>query len=413
MIKVVLKYWILIFVHLIFYSCQAQSSQKKPVIAEEVEEELVLDILCGADVLMKNTSALNNKRVAVLVNPSSMVGNTHLVDALIASDVNLVKIFAPEHGFRGIADAGEKVENEVDKNTGLAIVSLYGKHKKPSAEDLKNIDLVVFDLQDVGVRFYTYISSLHYLMEACAEQGVSVMVLDRPNPNANRVDGNILDMNYSSFVGMHPIPILHGMTIGEYALMINGEHWLANGLECNLKVVPCEYYDHNRSYSLPVRPSPNLPNDLAIKLYPSTCFFEGTVISEGRGTDFPFQVFGAPNIDSKMTNFSFIPKSKEGAKYPKFENQKCYGFNLAQGQNPFTDVEGINLEYLISMYNLYPNQEKFFLENGFFDLLAGGTKLREDIVSGKSADQIKLAWQSDLESFKKIRKKYLLYPDFE
>ncbi|MCB0510160.1 MAG: DUF1343 domain-containing protein [Bacteroidetes bacterium] len=379
----------------------------------ELELEQEADIVCGAELLLGSTKELKAKKIAVMVNPSSLVGEKHLVDALLEADLDLVKIFAPEHGFRGLADAGEKVENELDTKTGLAIVSLYGKHKKPSAEDLKGIDLVIFDLQDVGVRFYTYISSLHYIMEACAEQGVNVMVLDRPNPNGNRVDGNILNMNFSSFVGMHPVPILHGMTIGEYALMINGEHWLANGVQCNLEVIACQNYDHNRFYSLPVRPSPNLSSDLAIQLYPSTCFFEGTVISEGRGTDFPFQVFGAPNIDPKMTTFSFVPKSKEGAKYPKFENQKCFGFNLAEGQNSFSEVKGINLEYLITMYNLYPNQDKFFLENGFFDLLAGGTKLREDIVSGMSAEQIKQTWEEELLEFKAKRKKYLLYTDFE
>jgi uncharacterized protein YbbC (DUF1343 family) len=399
-----------------FFSCTAQKKSGKAKVQDQVQiqaEKPMLLFKVGAEMLNQDLSMLQGKRIALVVNPTSMVGPEHLVDVLLSKGIQIVKVLAPEHGFRGKADAGEEVQDNVDAKTGLSIVSLYGNHRKPTAEDLVDLDLVVFDIQDVGARFYTYISTLHYVMEACGEYGVKVLVLDRPNPNGDIVDGNVLDMAHKSFVGMHPIPILHGMTIGEYALMINGEKWLANGLQCDLKVVKCQAYNHNMPYSLPVKPSPNLPDDRAIKLYPSTCFFEGTVISEGRGTDIPFQVFGAPEIDPKLSTFSFVPKSKEGAKFPKFENKTCYGFNISKIQNDFEEQKGINLDYLITMYNLYPSKDDFFLKNEFFDLLAGGTALRAAIVNELSAAEIKASWESDLNEFKKIRDKYLLYKDFE
>ena len=400
------------FISMILLSYNAQRKSVKSEVKVQVEKKIV-PFKVGAEILMQDLSQLQGKQIALVVNPTSMVGKEHLVDVLLSKNIQIMKVLAPEHGFRGKADAGEEINDAIDAKTGLALVSLYGNHRKPTAEDLADIDLVIFDIQDVGVRFYTYISTLHNVMEACAEYGVKVLVLDRPNPNGNLVEGNILDMNHTSFVGMHPIPILHGMTIGEYAQMINGEKWLANELQCDLKIVKCQGYDNKMAYSLPVKPSPNLPDDRAIKCYPSTCFFEGTVISEGRGTDIPFQVFGAPEIDSRFSTFSFVPMSKEGAKYPKFENETCYGFNISKIPNDFEEQKGINLDYLITMYNLYPTQDGFFLKNGFFDLLAGGTALREAIIEGLSAEEIKASWKQDLIKFKEIRAKYLLYKDFE
>lgn len=396
----------------ILLSCNAQQKSVKTETKVQTEKKIV-PLKVGAEVLTQDLERLEGKQIALVVNPTSMIGKEHLVDVLLKENIQIAKVLAPEHGFRGKADAGEEIKDGIDAKTGLSVVSLYGDHRKPTPEDLAGIDLVIFDIQDVGARFYTYISTLHNVMEACAENGVELLVLDRPNPNGNIVDGNILDMKHKSFVGMHPIPILHGMTIGEYAQMINGEKWLANELQCNLKVVKCLGYDHKMAYSLPVKPSPNLPDDRSIKLYPSTCFFEGTVISEGRGTALPFQVFGAPEINPNWSTFSFIPIGKEGAKYPKFENKTCYGFNISKVPNDFEEQKGINLDYLITMYNLYPNQEAFFLNNGFFDLLAGGTVLREWIIAGRSTEEIKASWEVDLIKFKKIRAKYLLYKDFE
>ena len=287
----------------------------------------------------------------------------------------------------------------------MPIISLYGSHKKPSPEDLKDIEIVVFDIQDVGARFYTYISTLHYVMEACAENNIKVLVLDRPNPNGHYVDGNVLDMKFKSFVGMHPIPIVHGMTIAEYAKMINGEKWLKNGIQCDLEIVKCESYDRNIAYDLPIKPSPNLPNAKSINLYPSICFFEGTQISVGRGTEFPFQVMGAPKSKNLKNSFVFYPKSTSGAKYPKHENQTCNGFDLREEKT----LNEINLDYLLKMYNFYEDKENFFLKNNFIDKLAGTDQLRKDIIAGKTAKEIKASWQPELNKFKKTRAKYLLY----
>lgn len=388
-------------------SCYAKQNNRNPEINPNEgqgtgqTEKVVLGIERTAEYL----AFLKDKKVALVVNQTSATDGNHLVDILLDEKINVVNIFAPEHGFRGDADAGEKITNGKDSKTGLPIISLYGNHNKPTSEDLKNIDIVVFDIQDVGARFYTYISTLHYVMEACAENNIKVLVLDRPNPNGHYVDGNVLDMKFKSFVGMHPIPIVHGMTIAEYAKMINGEKWLANGINCDLEVVKCLHYDRNIAYNLPIKPSPNLPNAQSINLYPSICFFEGTEISVGRGTEFPFQLIGAPLVNKEMTDFSFTPKSTAGAKYPPQQDKICYGFDLRN--EPV--LNEINLEYLIKMYNLYSNKSQFFLKNNFIDNLAGTDQLRLDILADKSAEDIKASWQPGLEKFKKIRAKYLLY----
>ena len=367
---------------------------------------LVANIIVGAEQNEQYLSKLQGKNVALVVNQSSEVYGEHLVDALLRQNINVTKIFAPEHGFRGKADAGAHIKNGIDSSTGLPIVSLYGKHKKPTGVDLKNIDVLVFDIQDVGVRFYTYLSTLHYIMEAGAENGIEVIVLDRPNPNGGRIDGEVLNMKYKSFVGMHPVPILYGMTIGEYALMINGEGWLKGGLSANLKVVKLGNYSHDSFYSLNIKPSPNLPNDLSIYLYPSLAFFEGTTFSAGRGTTQQFQVYGSPYYKKK--NFSFKPVSREGAKYPKHQNKKCYGVDLSFEA---TDVYGgINLTYLLDAYKNYPYKKKFFLKSRFIDKLAGSSSLRKQVRAGKSAKQIKQSWQKGLSRFKAMRQHYLLYP---
>ncbi|MCB0551194.1 MAG: DUF1343 domain-containing protein [Phaeodactylibacter sp.] len=353
---------------------------------------------------------LQSQGVALLVNQTSMVGNTHLVDTLLSLGVKVSRIFAPEHGFRGSADAGEKVRDGKDLQTGISIVSLYGSRRKPTAEDLKNTDVVVFDVQDVGARFYTYISSMHYVMEACAEQGVRFLVLDRPNPNGHYIDGPILDEDYQSFVGMHPVPVVHGMTVGEYAQMINGEGWLAGGIKCELTVVPCAGYTHATPYELPVPPSPNLPNMRAIYLYPSTCFFEGTVASEGRGTSHQFQVYGHP--DYPEGDYTFTPVPMPGARYPKLEGLLCRGYSLADKAPDSIRAEArINLSYLIEFYRNFPDKGNFFLENLFFDKLAGGAELRQQIIAGKTEGEIRQGWQEGLDLFRKKRRKYLLYED--
>jgi uncharacterized protein YbbC (DUF1343 family) len=342
---------------------------------------------------------LKNKKVSVIGNQTSMIGNTHLVDSLLSLGIDVVRVFSPEHGFRGIADAGAKIADGIDVRTGLPIISLYGSNKKPKPEQLQGIDVLVFDIQDVGARFYTYISTLHYIMEAAAEQGVSVIVLDRPNPNGYYVDGPILDTAFRSFVGMHPIPIIHGMTIAEYAKMINRENWITT--RCKLIVIEMENYTHNTNYDLPIKPSPNLPNSRAVNLYPSLCLFEGTNISVGRGTDFPFQHFGAPYLES---NYSFTPKSGAGSKYPKHENKACFGTDLRFQENYLT---AINLNWIVEAYKQCDKKEEFF--NNFFDKLAGTDKLRLQIIAGKTAKEIKASWQKGLEDFKEMREEYLLY----
>jgi len=342
---------------------------------------------------------LQNKKIGIVGNQTSMITNTHLVDSLLSLGIDVIKVFSPEHGFRGKADAGAKIEDGIDSKTGIPIISLYGENKKPKTEQLQGIDILLFDIQDVGVRFYTYISTLHYVMEAASENNIKVIVLDRPNPNGHYVDGPILDTAFQSFVGMHPIPITHGMTIGEYAKMITGENWITN--RCELIVIEMENYTHNTNYNLQIKPSPNLPNARAINLYPSLCLFEGTNISIGRGTKYPFQHFGAPYLKS---NYSFTPKSGEGSKYPKHENIVCFGTDLRFQDNYLTNI---NLNWIIEAYKQCPKKEEFF--NTFFDKLAGTDKLKRQIITGNTAKEIQVSWKEGLDKFKKIRRKYLIY----
>jgi uncharacterized protein YbbC (DUF1343 family) len=358
-------------------------------------------LLVGADRLEILLPLLKDKAVALVVNHTAMVAKTHLADTLKSLGVNLKKILAPEHGFRGTADAGETVKDGADIKTGLPIVSLYGTNKKPTPQQLSDIDVVVFDIQDVGVRFFTYISTLHYVMEACAENNKMLVVLDRPNPNGSYVDGPVLEPAHKSFVGMHPIPIVHGMTVCEYAQMINGEGWIAK--PCALEVVKVVNWKHADAYSLPHRPSPNLPTDQSIKLYPSTCLFEGTVVSVGRGTQTPFQLIGHPDL--KNMPYSFTPVSIVGmSKTPPFESKVCHGLDLSK-----VPVKNqLDLSYLIEVYKVFPDQENFFIP--YFEKLAGTAALREQIKSGMSEEEIRKTWQPALEAFKEMRKKYLLYP---
>jgi uncharacterized protein YbbC (DUF1343 family) len=364
------------------------------------------DIVLGAARYEKYLPLLKDKNVGMLVNHTSMVGEQHLLDFVLAKGVKVTMIFTPEHGFRGTADAGEKVSSSIDPKTGIPISSLYGKTRKPTDEMMAGLDAVIFDIQDVGVRFYTYISSMHYMMEKCAELDIAMIVFDRPNPNGYYVDGPIRDEEFKSFVGMHPIPVVHGLTVGELAKMINGERWLSGGKPCNLTVVAMSNYDHNRRYSLPVKPSPNLPNDRSINLYPSICLFEGTKMSLGRGTYFPFQVLGYP--DPAFGEFTFTPESIDGmSKEPKLKDQKCYGIDLRQGE----EMTSFSLEYLIKYYNLATKKDEFFID--FFDKLAGSDQLRQQISSGLSEADIRKSWEKDLKAYRKMRSKYLLYPDFE
>ena len=352
---------------------------------------------------------LKGKRIALVVNHSSLTKGKHLVDFLLAKQIRVRKIFAPEHGFRGTADAGEHLKSGIDPKTNLPIISLYGKHKKPSKRDLAGIDLIVFDIQDVGVRFYTYLSTLHYVMEAAAENHIPLIVLDRPNPNGHYVDGPVLKRKYRSFVGLDPVPVVYGMTIGEYAKMLNGEGWLKGGLRAKLTVVPLSGYTHRSLYSLPVKPSPNLPNDRAIALYPSLAFFEGTVFSAGRGTTKQFQLYGAPEYTIKR--FSFTPRSMPGARYPKFKGKRCWGVDLSRKSVASIRAEKrLNLSYLLDAYQHDPQKRKFFLKNHFIDRLAGSDQLRRQILAGKNEAEIRKSWQTDLATFRKIRAKYLLYP---
>jgi len=364
-------------------------------------------IITGANQLNQYLPLLTNKNYAVVANQTSIIQindkNIHLVDYLKNHTNGLKKVFAPEHGFRGKADAGEHVKNGIDAKTGLPIISLYGKNKKPNATQLKNIDVILFDIQDVGVRFYTYISTLHYVMEACAENNILLIVLDRPNPNAHYIDGPILEKEHQSFVGMHPVPLIYGMTIGEYAQMINGEKWLKNGIQCNLKVIALQNYTHQTAYNLPVKPSPNLPNAVAVNLYPSLAFFEGTNVSCGRGTEMQFQVFGSPFLDKKYYPFTFTPQPNSGAKYPKHKGKICYGIDLINHKK----LNLLNLEWLIEAYVNTKDKAVFF--NPFFTKLAGTKKLQLHIEQGYTYREIRKTWLKGLSKFKLIRQKYLIY----
>ena len=376
------------------------------------------DILTGADQTELWLPLIKGKYISCVVNQTSVIGKTHLVDSILSTGVNVVNIFAPEHGFRGTEDAGATILNSKDTKTGLQVISLYGSNKKPQWNDIADAEIIIFDIQDVGARFYTYISTLHYVMEACAENKKQLIILDRPNPNGFYVDGPVLEKEFSSFVGMHPVPIVHGMTIGEYAQMINGEKWLANGVQCDLIVIPCKNYDHKKYYEVKIPPSPNLKSMKAIYLYPTLCLFEGTNVSVGRGTDNPFELFGSPYLENYFkNNITFTPVTKPGSKTPPFMNQQCYGFeyspmDLLLIRNGISD-QGLGLTDLITSYRSFSEKDKFFLPNNFFNKLAGNDELMQQLKAGLSAGEIQLSWQDDLMVFKEIRKKYLLYPDFE
>ena len=373
-------------------------------------------IITGADQTEKYINELKNKRIAILANPTTIIGKKHLVDSLMKRGINIVKVFGPEHGFRGNASNGAKVADENDPATGVKIISLYGAKHKPSVEDLADVDIMIFDIQDVGCRFYTYINVLKEVMEACAENKKTLLILDRPNPNGYLVDGPVLDMKLASGIGRFPIPIAHGMTIGEFAQMINGEGWLANKIQCTLKIIPVANYNHDMPYTLPVKPSPNLNTQLAILLYPSTCLFEGTILNLGRGTLFPFTVLGAPALKDKYT-FTFMPISLPGmSETPLHMNQLCYGIDLRNYD--VTDLQKtkrINLQWMMDLYKAYPFKDKFFdrtqsKEMGNIDGLSGDIEFRQQIIAGKSVKEIQDSWEPKLSQYKLMRKKYLLYP---
>lgn len=406
----------IIILVLVLISCSnktKQDSAQKEAMTEaskSIQEPKPESIMVGANRTDSYLPLLNGKRVGIVANQTSVIFKsdsnlyTHLVDSLLDLKVEIKTVFAPEHGFRGTADAGELVKDGIDTKTNLPIVSLYGKNKKPTKDQLKDIDILIFDIQDVGARFYTYISSLHYVMEACAENDIPVLLLDRPNPNGHYVDGPILELEHQSFVGMHPIPIVHGMTIGEYGKMINGEAWLKDGIKCELKVISVSNYKRDDEYSLPIKPSPNLPNDVAINLYPSLCFFEGTNVSAGRGTTGQFQVYGSPFLDKDDYSFKFVPQPNEGSKYPKHKGELCYGEDLRLEKKR---MESLNLDYLIRAYHNSVGGQAFF--NDFFTKLAGTTKLQEQIESGKTEIEIKKSWAEGLSEFKVMRQPYLIY----
>lgn len=374
---------------------------------ESINKTANSEVIVGAERMEEYLPLLQGQRIGILTNHTGRVGEVHIVDTLLARGINICRIFAPEHGFRGEADAGEHVASTRDRKTGIEVVSLYGANRKPKPEQMQGIDIMLFDIQDVGLRFYTYLSSMHYMMEACAEQGIKFIVLDRPNPNGFYVDGPILDPKFRSFVGMHPIPIIHGMTLGELARMINGEGWLANQQKCDLQVIPCLNYTHQTRYTLPVKPSPNLPNMRAIYLYGSLCYFEGTPISVGRGTDFPFQIYGHPKLQG---DYTFIPHSTPGAKNPPLKDKICHGQDL---RTLPTDSciwhEGIDLKYLVDCYRQIGGGESFFLP--ILNKLTGVAYVRDMIISGADAEQIEARWENDVQRFRIQRKPYLLYEE--
>ena len=383
------------------FSCKSQGDQSP------------LQPIPAAQNMGRYLPLLQGKQIGLVANQTSVVKNstietesfTHLADTLRSLGISLKKVFAPEHGFRGTADAGAHISSGVDQKTGLEVISLYGANKKPRVEDLADIDLMIFDIQDVGVRFYTYVSTLHYVMEACAEQNIPLIVLDRPNPNAHYIDGPLLKDDFKSFVGMHPVPVVYGMTIGEYAKMINGESWLQGQIKTDLTVISVENYTHHTPYALPIAPSPNLRSKQAIALHPSLCFFEGTPISAGRGTNRPFEIFGAPNLNVERYPFEFRPVARQGAKWAKFKDEICHGLDLGQ----ITPGEHLELGWLIDTYNEAADKENFF--NPFFDKLAGTDQLKKDIQAGLNKEEIYARWTKELEDFEQIRAKYLLYTD--
>ncbi|MBG8551948.1 exo-beta-N-acetylmuramidase NamZ family protein [Hymenobacter guriensis] len=380
---------------------QAQSSSPQILAAEPVTAPLVV----GAARFDQYLPLLKGKRVGLVVNQTARVGRAYLVDTLLTKGVDVTVIFAPEHGFRGEAADGATIKDGKDARSGRPVRSLYGATKKPTPEMLQNVDVLVFDIQDVGTRFYTFISTMHYVMEAAAEQNKEVLVLDRPNPNGWYVDGPVLEPQHKSFVGMHPIPVVHGLTVGELAKMINGEKWLASGRQCRLTVVPVQGYTHATRYELPVRPSPNLPNAHAVALYPAICLFEGTDVSVGRGTDAPFELIGAPTQPAPRP-FSFTPRPNAGSPTPPQNGKLCYGEDLRQTGNEV----GFTLKYLLDYYRQSTAKEKFF--GKYFEQLSGTSTLRQQVVAGKSEQEIRASWEPALGQYKALRQKYLLYPDF-
>ncbi|MCJ8210098.1 DUF1343 domain-containing protein [Mucilaginibacter sp. RS28] len=394
------------------YATEGDVFKQKPTSAKKViRQKTTVPIITGADQTDLYIDYLKGKNVGMVVNQTSVIGKslTPSPDSLLKRGVLIKKIFGPEHGFRGNAANGARVADEIDAKTGVPVVSLYGKHYKPTDEDLKGLDIIVFDIQDVGTRFYTYISTLHYVMEACAEHNVELMILDRPNPNGYLVDGPVMtDTTYKSFVGMHPIPAAHGMTIGEYAQMINGEGWLKNKVKCQLKVIKLANYKHNMAYQLPVWPSPNLNSQLSILLYPSICLFEGTTLSLGRGTQFPFTVVGHPSLKGKYT-FSFTPISIPGVSdNPPLKGQTCYGIDLRNfDAKKLVESKKLNLAWLIELYKAFPDKSHFF--NAYINKLWGSEELRKQVEAGKTESEIRQSWEPALSRFKEMRKKYLLY----
>ena len=366
------------------------------------------EIKVGSEKMNEYLNKLSNKSVGLLVNHSSSVSSTHLIDTLISKNINIKKIFSPEHGFTGNIERGKKVKGDtlIIDNKIIPIISMYGKSRIPTKESMKGLDIVIFDIQDVGTRFYTYISAMHNMMNICAELGVSLMVLDRPNPNSGYIDGPVLDMEYQSYIGMHEIPIVHALTVGELAMMIKGEKWIRNSEKLKLSVIKIDNWDHNKEYKLPIRPSPNLPNQQSILLYPSLCLFEQTIVSIGRGTPYPFQVIGHPNYDNK--SFSFTPKSVTEESKPKLENEKCFGIDLKK----IKVKKELNIKYLIDFYNRLKSTNSDFFGKYFYRI-AGNKILENQIKDGISEREIRLSWKADIDKYKKIRKKYLLYKDFE
>lgn len=396
-----------IFIFLIF-SCTANPHDTElPAKEENTAEDRQMKMPeVGASKMDEYLPMLEGKKVAIVGNQTSLVDNVHLVDTLISRGVTITKVFAPEHGFRGEANAGEYVSNGIDQQTGVSVVSLYGKNKKPSAAQLSGVEVVIFDIQDVGVRFYTYISSLHYVMEACAEQGIPVIILDRPNPNGHYVDGPVLDPAFKSFVGMHPVPIVHGMTIGEYGTMINGEKWLKNSVECELTVIKCNYYYHGNAWPIAVRPSPNLRSDLSISLYPSLCLLEATDVTVGRGTPFPFEQYGHPDFPDSL-KYSFTPEPDFGAKTPKHKGALCYG--IKPNEREFIRMNQLDLSFLLHAYEMMDGDLFRGKKTRMFFLLCGTDEVLKQLKAGASESEIRASWQEDLDAFKAMREQYLLY----
>lgn len=394
-----------LLIFLIFNPLQALVAQQ-PFPFRQVSAD---QVRCGAERTDKYFPLIREKKIAVVANHTSTLGETHLVDSLVSAGFAVESVFSPEHGFRGSAAAGEHVKDGIDTKTGVKLVSLYGKKRKPAPQDLQDIDIVLFDMQDVGIRFYTYVSTMTYVMEACAEQRIPFLLLDRPNPNGHYVDGPVLESKFSSFVGLHPVPVVHGMTLGEYAQMVNEEGWLEGGIKCELRIIPVSGYTHTSLYQLPEKPSPNLPNMSAVYLYPSLAFFEGTIMSVGRGTDHPFQVFGHPDL--KPAPFSFTPEPRPEAPNPRLDGELCHGYDLREfGSRFIRNYRQIYLFWLIESYRDLGGDPEFFTP--YFDKLAGTDLLRKQIISGLDEARIRETWQESLDEFMKVRKKYLIYPDF-